>query len=113
MKKVIIGILLMFATQVYAQNLAPVTYDHSGNVPFPITSTGTSSALIVANSKRTGLACGNTGSATAFIAYGQTAVSGSGIPIFAGSVWWMDRDRFSTQAINVIGVTTLSCQEFQ
>ena len=67
-----------------------------------------------ANPLRTGLSCTNFGAANAFLAFGSNAaVSGAGTAITVGSTWWMDPFLFTTQAVNVIGSTTLACQEYQ
>ena len=116
MKRILFIAALLFSAQAsalyYPYPAQPL--QHIANAPSAIVSTGTSSTAFAANPLRTGLACTNFGSANAFLAYGSnTAVSGGGIAILAGSTWWMDDYMFTNQAIQVIGVTTLSCQEFQ
>ena len=116
MKKLLLCLLMLFATSASATNYLqpPTPRQHIANAPSAIVSTGASSTAFAANPLRTGLACTNFGSTNAFLAYGSNAaISGGGIAVLAGSTWWMDDYLFTTQAIQVIGVTTLSCQEFQ
>lgn len=116
MKKLLLCLLVLLSTSASATNYLqpPAPRQHIANAPIVINSTGTSSTGLAANTVRTGLECTNTGSATAYLAFGaNAAVSGSGLALTAGSTWWMDDYMFTNQAVQVIGITTLSCTEYQ
>jgi hypothetical protein len=119
MKKVLglLAILLLasFQTQAAPNYLqAPTPRQHGALAPVAVSSIVTSATAFAANPSRTSLVCTNTGSATVYLAFGaNAAVSGSGIAVTAGTTWWMDDYSFTTQAIQIIGISTLACQEFQ
>ncbi len=116
MKKILFIVAMLFSVHASAlyYPYSPHPLQHIANAPIVITSTGTSSTGLATNIARTGLECTNTGSATVYLAFGSNAaVSGSGLAITAGSTWWMDDYMFTNQAVQVIGVTTLSCTEYQ
>jgi hypothetical protein len=117
MKKYILALLLTFATCANANYLqGPIPRQHAAITPVAGSVTTASAQLIAANINRTGLACTNIGTSTAFLAYGaNTAILNGGTAISPGATWWMDDYLFTTDAVNVIAAsaTTIACQEFQ
>ena len=95
---------------------SPSPQQHTAIAPLAASVTTASAQLIAANINRTGLACTNIGTSTAFLAYGaNTAILNGGTAISPGATWWMDDYLFTTAAVNVIAAsaTTMACQEFR
>lgn len=76
----------------------------------------TSVQVIAANSARKGLVLVNNSTANISIAFAATAVSGSGIVLYPGGVFYMDEFMFTTAAVNAIATaaaSNLGVQEWQ
>lgn len=114
MKKILLIVLLAWSGFVHASLQASLPQQHIANAPLSITTTTTSTTIIAANVSRAGLDCTNTGTATVNLAFGaNAAVAGAGLAITAGATWWTDDYSFTTQSVQAIGASTLSCQEWQ
>lgn len=74
-----------------------------------------SSEVVAANAARSGLIAVNTSAAVISIGIGVPAVLYSGITLYPGSAWNMDRFSYTTDAINAIAASAssnLAIQEF-
>lgn len=75
----------------------------------------TSAQVVAANTSRTGLIAINTSSGFISLGVGTTAVLYSGITLYPGGSWCMDKYSFTTDAINAIASvasSNLAVQEF-
>jgi hypothetical protein len=81
------------------------------------TTVGVASVQVVAaNSARKGLVLVNNSTANISIAFAATAVSGSGIVLYPGGVFFMDEYMFTTSAVTAIATaaaSNLGVQEWQ
>lgn len=77
----------------------------------------TSAQVVAANTSRKGLVLTNNSTANISIAFGgNAAVSGSGIVLYPGGVFFMDEYMFTTAAVNAVATaaaSNLGVQEWQ
>jgi hypothetical protein len=76
----------------------------------------TSAQVVAANSARKGLVLVNNSTANISIAFAATAVSGSGVVLYPGGVFFMDEYMFTTSAVTAIATaaaSNLGVQEWQ
>ena len=75
-----------------------------------------SAQVIAANTARKGLVLVNNSTANISLAFGSAAVSGSGIVLYPGGVFFMDAFMFTTSAVSAIATaagSNLGVQEWQ
>lgn len=72
--------------------------------------------ILPANECRRATVLTNIGNKDAYVAFGQTAIAGSGIVIFKGdsvAIGVIDDIRMSIEAVTATGVSTIAIQEFE
>lgn len=88
----------------------------TANTPTFATVGVASAQAVAANALRKGLILTNNSTANISLAFGATAVSGRGVVLYPGGVFFMDEYMFTTAAVNAIATaaaSNLGVQEWQ